>query len=390
MLRKTSSGSGVLTPPSTEDEDGTAEEDQDSASDMHGVDESGNQTLEDAISPSSERDLASPLSDGSGDTTSEDDTGTFWQNNLPTVFGKRARPPPRTSKLDTTNMLERNSGDGEQGTAAMRPAQHSPIKMRPFDGKIKWSPKANSSVISTPLRSSLLKSSKVRTSPYAMGSAVATAQAQHATAESGGTKNIATDRDSYSQNDETLGDSVASDTRQLLAEVNRAQHRDSAGASSGAPQMSKIANHVERPDQEEGTVEYSTSEYMEDIFSAEDTQFLGSSTPMRSYEERLNVASPSKVLVNFNDTSSIIVAPVDKSLAPRRDYQPLFGPTAKDADPPVPDADASEVTSIVSRMASTLWTALTYPFSVEPPQPTTRTLALRRKYGLLVDTMPWT
>ncbi|KAK4966047.1 hypothetical protein LTR66_012072, partial [Elasticomyces elasticus] len=359
MLRKTSSGSGVLTPPSTEDEDGTVEEDQDSASDMHGVDESGNQILEDAISPSSERDLASLLSDGSGDTTSEDDTGTFWQNNLPTVFGKRERPPPRTSKLDTIDMLERNSDDGDQGAATMGPAKHSPIKMRPFDGKIKWSPKANSSVISTPLRSSLLKSSKVRTSPYGMGSAVATAQAQHAAAESGGTKNMATGRDSYSQNNETLGDSVASDTRQLLAEVNKAQHRDSARASSGAPQTSKIADHVERPDQEEGTVEYSMSEYMEDIFSAEDTQFLGSSTPMRSYEERLNVASPSKVLVNFNDTSSIIVAPVDKSLASRRDYQPLFKPikpTTEDADLPVPDADASEVTSIVSRMASTLWT----------------------------------
>ena len=120
-----------------------------------------------------------------------------------------------------------------------------------------------------------------------------------------------------------------------------------------------------------------------------------------SYEEHLNVESPRKIRVNFNDSSSSLL-----QLQPGRrvEHGSLFGrslvPTQQAA--PTQQTKPADPSNLIARFTSTLWTAaLSLPqpslpalFTQTTPAPYVYPVALRTslrsRYGVLPSTHPWT
>ncbi|KAK5180769.1 hypothetical protein LTR16_010478, partial [Cryomyces antarcticus] len=111
--------------------------------------------------------------------------------------------------------------------------------MRPLEGTFKHSPSKSSAAISTPLRNSLLRSSKVRSSPTYTKQAKSSPLQKAASRtdvggeeeeiledaeDGGGSERGMYEGESFEQ--DSINQSMASDTRQLYAEMNQHQQFD--------------------------------------------------------------------------------------------------------------------------------------------------------------------
>ncbi|TKA52873.1 hypothetical protein B0A49_11974, partial [Cryomyces minteri] len=450
------SGSQTLTPPSTEDEEGPEEEE------VSEVEQDDTELQED--------DREGATSADESTTTSPDDaedTGMFWQSNLPTVFTRprRERPQLRNRNLDLTTLLGLHDSSANalrsspvRGCAPSGPFQDaprfapaappaaSPLRMRPLEGNFKHSPSKSSAAISTPLRNSLLRSSKVRSSPTYTKQAKSSPLQKAASrtdvgeeeeeilqdAEDGG----ASEREmcergvceGESSEQDNIDQSMASDTRQLYAEMNQHQQFDNNNKSGEMDEL--VQNPRRRYETEEITITHrlsiETTRYHGTNFSKLDEDGDDSDGDLQDNDEMEeeddieedditeHATSPQqqiKIPVKFNDSSDLHAASTGDLLAPKKSYPSLFGtipsskthseptrPTSTAAPPPAPTG------GIFSRLSSTFCSAVTSTStstttttdtnrSATRPAPTSpagNTAALRAKYGTLTCYAPWT
>lgn len=406
--------SGVMTPSTTEEEDGVAEDEGAAASRsanatgaaVHGLGIENQDSGDDALSP---------FSESSGDTISPDgdDTGLFWQSNMPAVYTRRERPALRQNKLDSGILagLKRDMPESspfkpqfensllghtrlEDSPAKAQEARHSPLRMHPLEGKIKTTANASSSSISTPLRNSLLKSSKVRLNPLAKSTSAASETSRSVYGEMA----------SYDLSEYSHNSSMASDARQLMSEMVEHQRRmsmhvDSSMASDARQLMNEMAEHQRRASLH--TAVTTDDDGSDAVYTppAEDSE----GDISRSYEERLNHASPIRIAVKFDDSTLC-----SSVLAPKKAYPPLFEnvpslqPTGRDVETDTSIAPSEANTSIFSKLTS-FWSAAAPPnpapsSHLSAAESTTSqttgipdtTLRLRRKYGLLPSAHPFT
>jgi len=406
-----SRSSAVLTPPSTDDEVGKSLEvendegkvlreryEEDDTSFTHPDAAATQFQIEDRADMTSQavdQEVTSPISDSSESVTSPDgeDTGLFWQSNLPNVY-RQPRPRPRRQRaMDLSELLNLNQSSPAKGTSAdaqrrfagssrTKPpmlsttaqTRYSPVRMRPVEGKIKSSPSdaSRSKMISSPLRRSLLRSSKVQGSPVGKAKGRVVKEQMHShKQQSMRSEELAEDA---SEALDTSFQSKASDQRQLLAEMDEADQHHA---------------YEDDGDEEEENA--------------------------RSYEEQLNLASPQKVKVNFNDSAGNA-----SLLAPTRQYPPLFTDAAVQQQRPAhaappsttlvantqPPATVTQVSiletqsqqSIFTRLTTSFWSAVvrpTGPTEVLPPPPLppycpALRFELRSRYGVLSSSLPWT
>lgn len=138
----------------------------------------------------------------------------------------------------------------------------------------------------------------------------------------------------------------------------------------------------------------------------------------QSYEEHLNIESPQKIAVNFNDSTLSHQRQNSSLLAPKRQYEPLFTkdvnaqPTFASKNTPksppsitliskkpAAPAQDKENENIFSRLSTSFWSAVAkpLPYSPAPPRhnigigfPADLRASLRSRYGVLPCTHPWT
>ncbi|KAF4554437.1 Hypothetical protein D9617_4g001910 [Elsinoe fawcettii] len=362
--------SGVVTPPTTDDEQEANEEPHDS---FQEEDEKTQQddTIRTQVDDQEEEDTAvsevlSPFSeDGSPDG---EDTGLFWHSNLPHVFQGR-RGGQNTGELSAISELKPISSPIKSlvSSVAKRPSlTRSPVRMRPVDGNV-HSNQQTSSLLSSPLRKSLLKSSKIGGSPVSKLSpearqrdpnvqprrkshTIATEAAIEEESEVGSEVGPRTPEDSE---EETEATDVASATRQLLSEM-AAQDQRCRVESSQDLQTDSVLDKEEQ--------------------SGFDTTYLNGS---RSYVENLNLSSPTKIKVRFNDSSHLSNQPLPISMLSPKKYHSLFeddAPLGESIPSQTMDGAAEEPhqspptlilptpeppRSLLSRMNTSFWSAIT-------------------------------
>ncbi|KAK5165661.1 hypothetical protein LTR04_001070 [Oleoguttula sp. CCFEE 6159] len=445
LSRHTSSGSQTLTPPSTEDEEDPEEEE------VSQVEQDDTELQED--------DREGATSADESNTTSPDDaedTGIFWQSNLPTVFSRPRREGPqlRNRNLDLTTLL----GLHDNSTNALRsspvrscapsgpfqdaprlapaaPPAASPLRMRPLEGTFKHSPSKSSAAISTPLRNSLLRSSKVRSSPTYTKQAKSSPLQKAASRtdvggeeeeiledaeDGGGSERGMYEGESFEQ--DSINQSMASDTRQLYAEMNQHQQFD---IKKPDEMEELVQNPGGRYETQEITITHrlsiETTQYHGTNFSELDDDgddSVGDLPDSDEMEEEDDItehaSSPQqqiKIPVKFNDSSDLHAASTGDPLAPKKSYPSLFGtiPSSKTHSEPTRSASIAApppapTGGIFSRLSSTFWSAVTSTStsattttdttrSATRPAPTSpagNTAALRAKYGTLTCYAPWT
>ena len=452
--------SGVLTPPSTDDEGDTSLTQPDAAGTLLQPDDHhGQQSNEQADMSSSEpAPTLAPLNEvhspGSGPGSGSDapspggtgDTGIFWQTSLPNVYRRRrqqGRRPPSHRAMDLSELLNLDKSDraqqmsapsrtfGTRGTEAVHvlrtdaeaSSNDMPSSTRPtriVAPKAETASSSGSKAIDSPLRKSLLKSSEmVGASPRDLDVHAPTAGAHLQRPERSQVEeervdnSVETTMESFS--------SKASDQRQLLAEMNTASAR-------------KVESHKQR-DENETELSVETEESVDDQtqkeslledekvrYDEEEAEEQETSQQTRSYEEHLNLGSPQKIRVKFNDSTGN-----SSSLAPRKEYPQLFGKAPIRAL----DSNASDLTEsalkskkstsshsatlvskksfapppaeappgLLSRLSTTFWSAVirpTGPSMIMPTpkeepvySPTLRT-EIRSRYGVVSDQHPWT
>lgn len=381
---------------------------------------------EDASSQSEGSNVATP--DESGE-----DTGFFWQSNLPQVYHKEQPQPQRRRKpvdlsallrMDSSNVdaekglkdQERRESAGEAKAQQSKPDyQFSPLRMQPVNGRVNSTSNghAGGRLLSTPLRKSLLKSSKALDSGNEMQREVEQPTNLH--------KQESTMEESQpTVTDDSLA-SKASDQRQLLGEFR------STTPAAKKPATERLA--VLRDDSHERS---RAEQY--GIDASHDTTQADDSWPEQSYEEHLNVASPQKIAVNFND-STLSYQQQPSLLAPRRPVQPLFDkninvPVLKPDHHSYPDSSKQDFSpgppsithvgrhpaaalqkeneGVFSRLSTSFWSAVATTTTTRPqqagppstPAPAARTTEqtvslsirahLRQRYGVLPASHPWT
>jgi len=181
--------------------------------------------------------------------------------------------------------------------------------------------------VSSPLRKSLLRSSRMGGSLVG-GAAEGSSSRWSEVNDHSGAEESQTDgmvEESYA--------SKASDQRQLL--------RETAAQSSPAKKLqSSHCHRASAYDGNENVDDEYTDDYTDeqteshnDMNESHDYTNTHGGTdqyddePSHSYEEHLNLESPQKIRVRFGDSLN------SSLLAPRRVYEPLFGPDAKSATP---------------------------------------------------------
>ncbi|KAM0718457.1 hypothetical protein Q7P37_005527 [Cladosporium fusiforme] len=379
-----------------------------------------------------EDELASPLSDAS---ENGEDTGFFWQTNLPSVY-KRERPRPQQRKpIDLSAILRMDSSKVEDAPSKAENAnsennsqpqtqpnqpngRHSPLRMRPVNGKVSSTPSGNATgrLLNTPLRKSLLRSSKAMDamdSPQKHSPVQTERHKAQPVSRVEETQVTATD-ESFASKD--------SDQRQLLEDLKLGT------PSPKKPAAERLA--VLRDD--DHARENSRSQGMEPS-SFQQTE-PSENWPEHSYEENLNIASPQRINVNFNDSTLSYQQHQQQQpslLQPRNPVRPLFdrninapvlkpsfpATTKQTQDPSIGESfltndEATTTTSthqeqgqenegVFSRLNTTFWSAVARPQKPPPtPHPSTRTTeqtislslraSLRSRYGVLPNSHPWT
>lgn len=394
------------------------------------------------------RDASSPLSETSSDIASADgedgededgeDTGMFWQSNLPALYSRRPQRPrfdrrddavdlsrildmDSSSKLDASKLSasgpssliesEAKTGLGHLSTAAVRlqrvgNIKRSPLQMHAVHGRFSVAePSATAGqILSSPLARSLLRSSKLGDAS-ARGQGLVVSNVKVA---------------NMPQDDSALEDSFASkasDERQLLGEMHLTKHEYTSmdvDPDAGSSQVGEGEDSDDRVDE---------------------ASYEDEGEPSKSYEEHLNLDSPTKVKVKFNDSS--LAGLNSELLKPTRQYAPLF-----DRDPNIRrpiefepsqekkmTASPSPATAVakrdvrssvakdanngfLNRLSTSFWSAVvrpTGPIYVDPrptAPPSTPSLQsqspaepvfpadlrarIRSRYGVLSDHHPWT
>lgn len=351
----------------------------------------------------------------------EDDTGLFWQSNLPHVYNGQQRRyerpglPQRQRAIDLSELLgvhennrasdpRDNPAGQESADSSAAKKTYSPLRMRAVEGKIKMtsSDGGMGKVVSSPLRKGLLRSSKV------LGSSMVNREGRSVYSTQPGRLNER--HEDIMTFDESF-ESKASDQRQLLSEMASARKPTTAW-DMDRPAEAFISsgdvcedNNQEQSEEIEETYDEESDGYDDDI--EEDGSPYAD--PSRSYEERLNLDSPQKIMVNFNDSAGN-----SSLLAPKREYVPLF-----DKKSNIPRQDPQEQSSSImlvssraapsqpplepslfSRLTNTFWSAVIRPSGPtftqptpkppEPDFPVALRARIRRRYGVLRSTHPWT
>ena len=395
-------------------------------------------------SASSSNSLSSNESSRSEARNENEDTGMFWQSNLPNVF-QQTRQRKWGSKLleerrnrakthDLSEILKSSSTvDVDHRSAESVSVNLSEVK--PVEEKASSAhrqvTKQTEKVVSSPLRKTLLRSSEMggNAIPIATGLAPTGLTSKLKDMHMPGPNNGADV--SQSESDPSFGESFeskASDQRQLLAEMNLESARSTS--SNHVLQVEEtdlwgeaLQDHVEQHPMSEATYDGHTPDIRfryfdpnadEESYDEEDEEQSeehkredrhdeeedANAQPTISYEERLNLDSPLKIKVKFNDSEGN-----SSMLVPKKAYPPLFVNENEPAKPtPAQKQTVSKPTALpdpgpnlISRLTSTIWSALirpSGPIMVEPkPEPafsSTLRTQIRSRYGVLSDQYPWT
>lgn len=406
-IRKVSaatSASGIMTPPTTEDENLEA--------DLITPVESENEEEEEAegqqYATTDDERLSTMRSTRSCLSTDTDDTGVFWQRNLPSIFNRPLHTRRAKNNAASVQLVSMDSKMlmGSNSTARSR-LEDTALESPPVENTscevdaVNIASQAHCIFMPSPVKRSLLKSSKL--SDTAVVPIKAHAMPLSST----------TDRTlpSSAQDDETVANltssSLASDARQLRDELTQQLS------------VSQVTSPID--------VTKSSS-------SSEGSSFVAETDISQSYVEELNRESPTKVKVNFND-SSVHDSGRDSGLhdndgrsiliSPKKQYPPLFD-QASSLEPVAAMAESKAISQAssqprvrkggyVSRLTGTFWDAVkaqpvytdsrptvvistspapTYEAVAKPPLVNAsvpdHVLRLRRKYGLLPHIHPFT
>lgn len=443
--RHSTDGSGVLTPPSTEDSEQSNDDEEEEGEDdesefepeaeatrmQNAAQEDGGDVDEDADSDQS---MSSP--DG-------EDTGNFFQTNLPQVYPKDRprRRPPRQKTMDLTELLnldganspEKAAVTGSRAGAAGSPkaqgrtfltqAKHSPPQRQGPGRSVQDREKqqGREKLLGSPLRKSLLRSSKMYGSP----AGATRSRSTRSFFPIGNQRQQATDMRFEPIEDAEVGNSFeskASDQRQLLSEANIEEQRHEQYEYDDEDDNEDEDEGMTHNDQPQGS--YQPYVQDEEVYDEEDDRDMTPeedeyseeevAEPSRSYEERLNLDSPQKIKMNFNDSSKTA-----SSLFVNKNNPRLFDPLTAPRHPPAAEQhssylDSSDTITLVgkkpvpgppqpgffSRLSTTFWNAV-----ITPPQPTVMLPSheecielfrpalrteIRNRYGVISEDFPWT
>ncbi|KAK4891248.1 hypothetical protein LTR27_010185 [Elasticomyces elasticus] len=396
--------SGVLTPPSSGDEDAEAQQQVDEQQEAESDDDFGKPDGE--ATQLHNNDQVSPAEDDDEVVSPEEkleDVSHSFQSNLPAVYrrpNESIKMPQRRQRtgrkaMDLSELLNLNRSSPAKGkipeikTAIRQPrrgreSQASSLHMRAVTGAVHQSFSSNAGVgkvVGSPLKRSLL-SSKIAGNG-ALGTRTDAGEA----------------RINSSVHDSSVMESFASkasDQRQLLTEMRH-------GARQGFRSQGQTGIEDETAEQDEQDTEQNI---VDEYITEEEDEVT--EEPSRSYEERLNVESPQKIKVKFGDSVGS-----SSLLAPKRAYAPLFASTnaarqsrlpPKEA-PPTKLAPSSTTPSsaqqsggILTRLTSTLFSAIVRPSGpteilpqqAAPIYPPALRAHLRSRYGVVSMAHPWT
>jgi hypothetical protein len=387
-------------------------------------------------------DIASPASvPGSNVSTpveSGEDTGYFWQKNLPQVYrsGEEKPQPQRRKPVDLSAILRMDSSKVEEDESTQtykpvpKPAPVEQVRPRPnrqiFNvhrkpalvatrpRQVEQSPEGNNGhLLPSPVRRSLLRASKVLDGGEPAQPPVIRRPTQRAPEHRVEETQLSATEDSLASKD--------ADQRQLIGEMRAT----TPVAKKPAHERLAVLRETSQPVQTNG---------MSVDGSYEETDTTSkNSWPEHSYEENLNLESPQKIGVNFNDSTLSFrneqqqYEPRPNLLAPRVPIKPLFEKSAntqpaKSSGLFAAKHNISEGTSIITpvgtrksapittqqenegvftRLSTTFWSAVARSQGPPPtPAPFARTTEqtislslraqLRSRYGVLPNSHPWT
>ncbi|KAG9960439.1 hypothetical protein KCU61_g6597, partial [Aureobasidium melanogenum] len=323
--------SGVMTPPSSDD--GSVV-----------IAERSSEQIESPANVAADEDLSQ--------SESGDDTGMFFQSNLPSVYNGKTRKPVTES--------------AKSSFAPSSPLRNTVLDFSPVKNiqSSQSSSNANLSAGPSPLRRSLVNSSDLNDGQ-------------------------ATRREDRIDTSETQTDSsLASDAQQIQREM---RGKSSRAASTISSLTSGSQVRGSRRAASANTIDLTISDSSE-----QDVSTISSSS--KSYQEELNLDSPMRVKVNFNDDTGNSTL-----LEPKQQYPPLFDNVPTLAKPIKESPEDSQPKSTLLKLTESFWEAVTKPPVYASPErkPTVmlestpvatvpdHVLRLRRKYGLLPDTHPF-
>ena len=366
------------------------------------------------------------------DAREDDDNGMFWQTNLPSVFqqnrqrkwGSKLLEERRNRKkiADLSEILQSSSEisvdqkSARQKIAVGRSLVHIDEETARSQPRTEQNQRVKA--VDSPLRKSLFKSSKIgdKIVPSTAGpEASATGMTGNMRHVRMGAPSSGSEASSESKVETSFADSFeskASDQRQLLTEMHtpattsRTQpvsvHEDETdlwGAVSEEQDEQHPMSDASYAGSSPGSRLQAAAE-PEDVQSDEEEEEIqdedGHGSRMVSYEEHLNLDSPLKIQVKFNDSEGN-----SSMLAPKKSYPPLFN---THSSPPEriavakqrPTTASSQEPGVLSRLTTTIWSALIRPSGptmIEPTSEPTLSPSLRTqirdRYGVLSDQHPW-
>jgi hypothetical protein len=283
---------------------------------------------------------------------SGDDTGMFFQANLPSVYNTR------TSR--------HVSDSAKSSFAPSSPLRNTVMDISPMKNVqgVESGSKSNLSAGPSPLRRRLVRPNILNSTQAARrGDEVDTSETQ-------------------------TDSSLASDAQQLQREM---RGKSSRAASTISSLTSGSHMRGSRRAASANTIDLTISSSSEQDIST-------TSSRSRSYQEDLNLESPMRVKVNFNDDTGNSTL-----LEPRRQYQPLFDNVPTLSKPAHGSPEDSQPKSPLLKLTESFWEAVTKPPVYASPERKPQivleaapiatvpdhVLRLRRKYGLLPDTHPF-
>ncbi|KAK6440491.1 hypothetical protein LTR95_003292 [Oleoguttula sp. CCFEE 5521] len=311
--------SGVLTPPSTDDErrqgDASAGGEDDSAKTSGLTEpEAADTVLEAQRSRRLPQEQAGPLFaeraidrsvESSALTDSRDETGLYWRQS---DLRMKGRPVPqarttqrtwnRTQDHELSDIFAMNQTEVLQGT----PAPATAAKQITPKNAAREARRAERKAKREAARREHMTSSQVVTETrIEQTTFTASLEESHTT-------------------DQSLA-SKASDQRQILTEMSRAatpaQHKRQA-----LPQMATVDELLRTQQQRQQELARGLAEFAPNAWSTDAS--IAPAEVSQSYEEHLNLDSPQKIRVKFDDSTQ----QTSDLLAPRRAYSPLFDESA--------------------------------------------------------------
>lgn len=362
--------SGVITPPSSEDGRDSMQKAPAKQPEQEALNNSEFEEIERVNTPT---EVMSQISEQDS-VASGDDTGLFWQVNMPAVYNKGKRSAAVKSSFAPSSPLRNTFLEASPVKSAQN---HDSSSQRSVAGRVSTNTASSSAVIPSPLRRSLLKSSKVPGGPVAR-------EVEDALEK--GTMSVEHDL-SETQTDSSL----ASDAQQLQREMRRQ-------TSGGASTISSLNSGRQLGGSKRHT-SGSTIDLTVSSVSGREDSVRSSEDDFSSYQEELNLDSPMRIKVNFNDSEGNSTL-----LEPKRHYPPLFGNAPTFSKPNTSTPESPQPRSPIAKLTESFWEAVTRPpiyasperkpsLVVEPIVPNSvpdDVLRLRRKYGLLPDTHPFT